>query len=674
MTHIKKWASMVLVFIGFFYQGVGYANESTDQIPLEVFGKLPNITSPVLSPDGKYIAALMAIDGVYHVAVADFDKRQLQLVLKFNKEDRKHLNWINWANNNRLIVSYTWLTASSDVGTRTGNDVNYTRLLALDRDGKNIKYLEYDIFKAMKGSKVGRKSRELNSVNQDHIIDFLPKDKDHILVQLDGSVDWGVQYVYKLNVYTAEYTQVQKNFQNIYDWITDWDGQLKLGVARDENSPFLKEYHYRESAASSDWEKIIEYTLFKDAITWFLSFDSTGEKLYLASHQNSDRASLHLFDPKTKKMSEPIFNHPKVDIEGVFYDFAKKRVTGVKYTDDLPSIHYFNEEDAQFQRAIDKFLPDLSNRIISQSLDGNRKIIASVSDRQPLKYYLHDQAKNSLRSWYFAYPEIKPRQMAERRAITFKARDGMELYGYLTIPEATKEKLPPLVVFPHGGPQARDTAAFDPFAQALASRGYAVLQVNFRGSTGYGTRYEVAGYREWGWKMQDDLTDGLRWVAEKKLADSTRACIMGMSYGGYAALMGVIKDPDQYQCAISFAGVTDLPRIVTQWRFQGSSIEETIGKSNSDRIHEASPYHLVEKIKVPLLLIHGERDGVVNSEDLEAMVKKLKKLGKQYKLVLFEDGDHHLSIEEDRIRFINEVDAFLQTYLPVNSLVDMETK
>lgn len=661
-TKGKRASTVVFVLICGWCMA-GHPADNPAELPLEIFGRHSYIKSPAISPDGKHIAALVAIGGIYQVAVADFETRRLEVIFKVGRNDRTNFNWVGWANNSRLVTSYSWLRETAVLRTSAGLDLEYRRLIAFDRDGKNIKYLEYDISQATRGSKLGKKSRTINSVYQDDVISFLPDDEEHILIQMDGGVELNQQHVYKLNVYTAQYTEVQRNFQNIHRWYADRKGELRLGRASDENRDYVSEYHYRKSE-SSGWQKILEYERYEESPWHFLGFDATGEKLYFASSADSNTHSLYVFDANSGEMSKPLYNHPSYDVDGIVYDQAKKQVTGVFYTADVPLVEYFSAEDGALQKMIGQHLPGLYNSIVSESSDGSRKIISAQSDRQPVKYYLYDQSTNSLRSWYETRPDIKAELMAEHRPVHFKARDGMELHGYLTLP--TSGALPPVVVYPHGGPWSRDTAEFELFAQALASRGYAALQINFRGSEGYGKQYEVAGYQEWGKKMQDDIADGLLWARKEKLVAEDRACIMGMSYGGYAALMGVIRNPELYRCAISFAGIVDLVELAAQRDRRGSYFAPQVGEAGSKDIRLSSPIHLAEQIQAPVLLMHGKRDIILSSEDTVRMAKKMAQLKKTHQLVLFENGDHHLSIEEDRIHFIKEVDGFLQKYLPVS--------
>nr|WP_249777492.1 S9 family peptidase [Herbaspirillum robiniae] len=255
------------------------------------------------------------------------------------------------------------------------------------------------------------------------------------------------------------------------------------------------------------------------------------------------------------------------------------------------------------------------------------------------------------------------------RAISFKGRDGTPLHGYLTPPWNAPAGKAPLIVLPHGGPVARDVARFDVYTQFFASRGWAVLQVNFRGSAGYGAEFEQAGFKRWGLEMQDDITDSVNWSVQSGLADPARICIVGGSYGGYAAMMGVIKTPELYRCAVSINGVADLRDLLANaQRYVGYEIgaERIIGQwwSDRERLRQTSPVNRAKEIRTPLLLIHGKEDRTVPVEQSRDMADALKDTGnKDYRYVELPLGDHGLSREEDRIRAFREMETFLKTYL-----------
>jgi dipeptidyl aminopeptidase/acylaminoacyl peptidase len=310
--------------------------------------------------------------------------------------------------------------------------------------------------------------------------------------------------------------------------------------------------------------------------------------------------------------------------------------------------------------------------IYSSSKDGRRHVVASSHSTQPVQWYILDETFNRLTWIADNYPALDPKALAVPVYVTFKARDGTVLYGYLTRPPHDERRIP-LIVLPHGGPAARDDGTFDYWVQFFVSRGWAVLQVNFRGSSGYGVTFTEAGFKRWGLEMQDDLTDGVQYIVEQGIADRNRICIVGGSYGGYATLMGIIKTPDLYRCAVSFAGVSDLSALLDERRnFINYQIgwERQLGSAWSDRqrLKETSPINRADKMRTPLLLVHGAQDRVVLVEQSREMAKSLKKAGIQtFRYVELPDGDHHLSRAEDRIKFFQELERFLTTHLDGDS-------
>jgi len=307
------------------------------------------------------------------------------------------------------------------------------------------------------------------------------------------------------------------------------------------------------------------------------------------------------------------------------------------------------------------------NHIVSSDRNETRHIIYSRSPIHPGTYYLRAGEEGTLTKISDTYPELDPTNLVGKRPVTYTARDGLAIRGYLTLPKGEREGPLPAVIFPHGGPGTRDYLTFDLWTEFLASRGYAVLQMNFRGSAGYGNKFYQAGLKGWGLEMQDDITDGTKWLIEQGIADADRICILGASYGGYASLMGAVKTPNLYRCAVSFAGVSDLRMLLHHsWKFTTKAfVKAQIGDPGKGRkrLIATSPVRQVERVEIPILIAHGDRDRVVLIQQSEAMVKALKKKGKDYEYLRLTHGDHNLSLQENRTLFFERLEAFLGKHL-----------
>ncbi len=391
---------------------------------------------------------------------------------------------------------------------------------------------------------------------------------------------------------------------------------------------------------------------------------------YAIADGKTGHFALYRYDFKADQLGELVYENPAVDID----DFTLARdgsLLGIYYTDDRAEIAWFDPELKKLQARIDRALPGAINRVVSVSEDKNRLLIWTGAADDPGAYYLYDRTTNHMSVLAAPYDQMRGKQLAAMQTVKYKARDGLEIPAYLTLP-AGKESATglPLVVMPHGGPFARDEWSYDPWVQYLASKGYAVLQPNFRGSTGFGRKFVESGTGQWGRGMQDDIDDGVKWLAGKGTIDAKRVCIMGASFGGYAAMWAAVRNPEMYRCAISFAGVSDVasmlrydrksfsaPRYFRNWRGM-------VQGDKSFELDQISPIKAVERMTVPILLAHGADDDNVPLYQSKRLHEALLKLGRAHEYVVYPGEGHGFTQPEHSIDFLTRVGAFLDKYNP----------
>ncbi|MDG1733677.1 MAG: S9 family peptidase [Thalassotalea sp.] len=325
---------------------------------------------------------------------------------------------------------------------------------------------------------------------------------------------------------------------------------------------------------------------------------------------------------------------------------------------------FWDKSYNSLKRSIDKAIPDYENYFLGFSKDGNTYLTLSTSATEPGIYLLGNRAKKSLNPVAYRYNTLTPDVLSAKQRISYDARDGLTIEGYLTLPKTGEGKNLPTIIFPHGGPISFEGSGFDYWSQFFAPRGYAVLQMDFRGSSGYGFDFMQQGIASWGQSMQDDVEDGTRWLISQGVADPDKICILGASYGGYAALMGAIKTPDLYQCAVSFAGVSDVEFLVkSKRRFTNYDIVKKQIGDDFDLLKANSPLTHAEKIKIPVLLMHGAKDRVVRVQHSDDMYDELKRAKKQVTYIELDKGDHYLSNANDRLKVFQAMEEFLAEQL-----------
>lgn len=632
---------------------------SANAVPtLEAFGQLPMVRSVKMSPDGTHFAAVQTYKGAKVLVVYDMygtpGKNAKVLAFDGSKKYVEELQRIFWANDTRLVA------ALEIPAMRWSTKVMETRMVAMNNDLSESRPIPRPnkVSKSKAGRNIGRATQI-----QDNVLHTLPDDPRHILIAL-SRVDYGLEEnVYKLDVYSGVLKEVVSGNRAISGYMVDAAGAVRL---RD---------HYRMSdhetvtelrgGSGSTWTMILS-----DETDGLGDYDALGfaddpDKLYVSKSGDGGRMEIHELDLPSRTITRKVFSHDRVDIGGLVRDENFNRVIGIWYQEHSARIVYFDPVWQDAQARVDALLPGRTNRLWSKDKTGAKWIVLSSLKSGPGTWYVYVKGANQLAEIGREYPLLMGQTLRPVEPFEFEARDGLKIPGYLTRPEG--EGPFPTVVMPHGGPNGRTSMVFDYRVQFLASRGYAVLQPNFRGSTGYGKEFEEAGHHQWGLAMQDDITDATNTMIERGLADPTRICIVGSSYGGYAALMGAVKTPDLYQCAASFGGVSDVRKLLAYWdQFKFSDGNDPrIGDKWDDRgrIRDTAPINNVDAIKIPILLMHGENDRIVPAEQSKLMAARLKKAGKPHKLVVFKGGDHNHSFEKNRIQYLKELEIFLGKHI-----------
>ena len=614
-------------------------------LAVETVFKKPQYGGALISPSGRYVAVLTPTNDHRNVAVIDLETRKAETATSLRESDALSVLWLT---DERLVVTFGDIEVPSGVAPRVGG------IVAIDRDGGNSR----DIPRGFGRPWTMNLIRGIAGTD-----DVFVTARDRDIEQAD---------LYRVNTRTGQKQLLSYDTPGrVVSWVLDFDNVPRAIVANDLDAD--RSAWYVRKDASSPWVLGGE-AKYGALRAGPLAFSPDGKMLYVRSREGRDRAAIFEYDVATGKLgAEPIIQHPDRDVTGNFLlDLKNRRVLGFQYQDDRPSRAWFEADYARVQKGIDAALKDTTN-LIAKARDGDRWIVVAFSDRHPGTAYLLDGKTFKLEKLLDYVPWIKPEEMAETRWVRYTARDGMVVPAMLTVPRGAAGRKVPLIVDIHGGPYVPATAwGYDPAVQFFASRGYAVLQPQFRGTEGFGWKHHSAGFRQWGEAMQDDLEDGVKWAVKEGIADPDRVCFYGASYGGYAAMWGAIKNKDLIKCAVAFVGVSSIDYLfdivntdVARATQRSSLATVPIGDPKTDRARwkRVNPLDNADKVGVPILLAYGLDDQRVPLEHGTDFRSALDKAGKKYEWVTYEKEGHGFNKTENVFDFYNRVDRFLKRYL-----------
>ena len=637
-----------LVFAATVFISKPATSETAPLVPLEAFAALPNLDQAKLSPNGDRIAYLISNGGRQQLQIQGLSSKQAIAVPPLRDTE---IIAFYWANKDIVLMSLGTETRRFKASRVTQE----SKLISFNVNTHESKWLGKPKNPRIKDG-IGQRASQFEQIR-----DFLPDDPDHILVELDFELDT-FSSVYKINVRSGRRQLIQGGRKGIQSWYTDREHNVRLGMGYSLQGKSYARFKDNDKG----WLDLEE--LFWFGKYSFADFTQNSDIVYVRGPTEYGTKGLFKLSLSSGKIVQTLFAHERVDYSHMLFHPISQHVVGVAYFESgLQKSLYFDPKLKASQQSLEAMINGASISIVGKAKNKPLYLVLASNAQTPGLYFLFDQSSGQLSYLDTRKPGITPRHMATMAMVDIEARDGTALPSVLTLPQNAKpgeDLRQPAVILPHGGPRGVDTAHWDEWAQFLANRGYVVLQPNFRGSIGYGYRFQRAGIQQWGGLMQDDLTDATHWLIEQGYADKDRICVMGASYGGYAALMGVIKEQGLYQCAISINGVANLPNLKARDRinFVGGSVWiKNMGlKDTGDKL--VSPYHRAAEIRVPVLLIASKDDTRVpysQSKDLHKRLKK-RKLGTY---VQIKEGGHHLDTLQSRITILKETEKFLAKHI-----------
>ncbi len=627
---MKKLHSLIVpVLLILIIGGCQPAMERPPIIDVEDFFKKPEKVSFQVSPGGSYLAYMGPYEEKMNVFVMNIGEEEARRIT--NETDRS-LYGYGWANNTTILYI-------KDVG-----------------GDENLQIFSVDVETGEEKAVIAKEGVRAE------VLDILRDNPDEILITTNER-NPQVFDPYRFNLVTGELNRLAENPGDITGWDTDHKGKLRLAQATDGvNVRFL----YRDT--EDEEFKVLKNLNFKETFSAYF-FDFDNRNIYCYSDLGRDKGAFVLYDPQKDEELEVVFETDEVDVGSLAYSRKREVLTYASYVTDKTHRHFFDPETEKMYQHLEEQLPGYEISVVSMNREENIFIVNASSDRTKGSYYLYDLDNNELTFITEIAPWLNEEHMANMKPIQYTSRDGLTIHGYLTLPVGMKHKNLPIVVNPHGGPWARDYWGFNPEVQFLANRGYGVLQMNFRSSTGYGKEFWQKGFGEWGRTMQDDISDGVQWLIGEGIGDPDKIAIYGASYGGYAVLAGMTLTPELYCCGVDYVGVanmfTFMNTIPPYWEPLRAMFYEMVGDPVKDsvRLAEISPVQHVDNIRAPIFIAQGARDPRVNKDESDQMVKALRDRGIEVEYMVKENEGHGFYEQQNQFDFYNAMIEFLNTHM-----------
>jgi dipeptidyl aminopeptidase/acylaminoacyl peptidase len=616
---------------------VGASNAAAPDPLAVAFGTMPGLWGVRMSPDGSKVSFLqMHSEDLPILVILDLTSGKANLAMA-STQDGFDLRWCNWANNERLLCGFIAITGGWDT-------YSVTRLVAVNADGSEMKVL------------LQRKLRDEFAQFQDRVVDWLVDDPKRVLVVMPNNKGATLN---PLDIYSGRTGGAIDKHSGYVSWISDGRGVPRLYRYMSEDQIRWK---YRRSGERK-WRVLHKSKMTDlDDDYYPIGFGEDPDRL-LVLKPHDGRLALWSEDLKGEKEDEVVFSHPEVDVDDPEFLGKFKRIVAIGYSTDRWHLHFFDEAVEKISEMLSEYHSDKNVSVIDESWDRRYYLVHVDSDRDPGIFFRFDVQKKHLLRIAAQYPLLESQSLASVEPIRYAARDGAEIPGYLTRSREAQGALP-AVILPHGGPESRDYGEFDWLAQFMAAKGYAVLQSNYRGSGGYGSDWSgEGGFRAWRTAISD-LADGAMYLIKSGIADPNRICVVGWSYGGYAALMSGVEEPERYRCLVSIAGVSDPGMLIDDYRhfMNRRGVQKFIGW-DAEVIKRGSPLKRASEIRAPVLLFHGDQDVNVPIHHSQKMAKALKRAKKSVEYIEYEDVEHSIRRNGYRVDMLDRIGSFLDAHI-----------